>query len=487
MSRKSSRAPSPCWEGEQEPNPLGGEHEERTRDDPLGSIILNLAGKINTLIENNPKMNKDVINYSKLCNNFVDFSELSKKNQPRLLDITDSVQNSILDKEMNYSLLDNIIKPPAFFSKSDTLNEPRRMAEVLKCFPTKDRFSTASSVNILQHLENINYAQSIANLSESEFVNILPKCFKNEAYLHLIEWISHGMKVGDIYHSLTKIYDDRDNHETARIKLNEFRIRPNMKLIKIISQLQMLASRVASILPPGEGRTSLYNIEATSALIKVLPLNSSHLLQNHVNSLQAKMLRVPTFIEVTKSITPFFTSIEADIEANAFNTFKKKNFLGQLTEKREFRNKRVENWNHPNKVNSHSILYSQGENMKRENFKGNFSPNKNNQYEPNTFRGNWRSNYSPRDRSERTKQNFSGNFQRFNNFSANGRYNGTKYCSLCGQSNHNASDGCNQMKFNNRIVRVIPTHRPCNICEEIDGKKLYHPSRYCFRKPNSDK
>ena len=121
---------------------------------------------------------------------------------------------------MNFSVYDNIIKPPSIFSESDTLNEPRRMAEVLKCFPTKDRFSAGSNINILQHLENINYAQSIANLSESEFLGILPKCFKNEAYLHLIEWISHGMQIGDIFHSLTKIYDNRDTHETARIKLN---------------------------------------------------------------------------------------------------------------------------------------------------------------------------------------------------------------------------------------------------------------------------
>ena len=488
MSRKSSRAASPCRDGEIEVirNPLG-EYEERTRDDPLGSIILNLAGKINSLIETNPKMNKDPINYNNLCNNFIDFAESSKKSQPKLMDIANSVQNSILDKEMNFSVYDNIIKPPSIFSESDTLNEPRRMAEVLKCFPTKDRFSAGSNINILQHLENINYAQSIANLSESEFLGILPKCFKNEAYLHLIEWISHGMQIGDIFHSLTKIYDNRDTHETARIKLNEFRIKPNMKLIKIISHLQMLASRVASILPPGEGRTSLYNIEATSALIKILPTNSSHLIQNHVNSLQAKMMRVPSFIEITKSITPFFTSIESDIEANAFNSFKKKNFLGQLTERKETRNRGVENGYGSNQVKSHSMLYSQGENFKRENFRGNFSSNKYNQYETNTKGENWRNNYSPRDRTERPRQNFNSNYQRPNNFANNGRPTGTKYCSLCGRSNHNASDGCNQMKFNNRIIKVIPTHRPCGICEEIDGKKLYHPSRYCFRKTNAEK
>ena len=440
-SRSASSPPSPI---------IISEHEKATRNDPLGSLLLNLAGKVNHLIENSPKGGLP-LNYDALCQNFGEFSTNQNdkilSERKNVDDLTLDVQQNLLQKELGYAASEITINPPDYFSPTPTLTDPKRMSDVLKVFPTKSKFSN-SSHNIIDHLSTINYAQAIANLSEPEFRNILPKCFGGAPFTHISEYITHSMPLSDIYFSLMRLYDNRDSPDEARKKLENIKIYKDTKFVKLLANITLLCSRIASILPIGESRTSLFNVEAISALLKILPNNSAQTITTHINSLQSKLGRGPTFIEVTKALAPFQTSIEKDFEQNGLSSRNSKNNFNisastnqRDTTRRNFARRTVQR-NEDRKVN---IFFNTEDKNTPQGSKRPFNRNK---------------NYTSTSQS-----------------SKNG-----KFCSLCGKDNHVAADGCFKMRLNGKQVTVIPSGKPCPNCLNIDGTRLFHPAKFCFRK-----
>ena len=63
----------------------------------------------------------------------------------------------------------------------------------------------------------------------------------------------------------------------------------------------------------------------------------------------------------------------------------------------------------------------------------------------------------------------------------NDKYFKGRYCSMCGKSSHNSSDGCWSMRNSrNEVVEAVPTYNHCDLCYEKLNKKLFHPSQLCF-------
>ena len=374
---------------------------------------------------------------------------------PKLESLVSNVQKKLLKKELNFAYTDIVVSPPKFFSCTPTLEDPKRMSDVLKIFPTRNKFTNPSN-NIIEHLNSINYSQEIARLNEAEFRAILPKCFGAGPYSHLIEWLGHGMDLSDIWFNLLNLYDTRDDPETARTKLNGYKLFKDTKLTKLLANITILASRISSILPAGPSRLALFNVEAVSNLIRILPTNSSSTVTNHINTLQSKLGRQPTFVEVTKSLSPYTQSIEKDIAANGYNNSSKNNkSTFQLSAKVDRQTKAEGRATGRQNISKREKVHSNREDSVSHIF---FNKERD----------------SPKYRQ--------GKFSSQNKFNNKPK----KYCSLCGQTNHEASDTCFKMKnAAGKQLTVIPASRPCSYCLKLDGTKLFHPERLCFKEKKS--
>ena len=63
------------------------------------------------------------------------------------------------------------------------------------------------------------------------------------------------------------------------------------------------------------------------------------------------------------------------------------------------------------------------------------------------------------------------------------KYINTMYCSLCSGTSHTAAMGCYKIKDDSgKSILISPTQIPCNICEKVLQKKLFHPVKFCFNR-----
>ena len=186
----------------------------------------------------------------------------------------------------------------------------------MRTFPcrTSHKFDgTANGLNVIEFLHNLNTAQDIMNLTRDEFCSMLLRCVSGRVYNLVSECVSYNHDINDIYHSILTLYDTRMTSTEARKQLMAFRAFKNSTLMKVQSNILELASRVASALPPGESRTALFNLEANNCLLRALPSASSTLVHNTYNNLSARLNRLPTYIELTKSLVRYQDTIDFDI------------------------------------------------------------------------------------------------------------------------------------------------------------------------------
>ena len=96
-SRPPSRAASPI---------LDVESENRVRDDPLGNLLLNISGKLNHLIELNPR-GGNPISYNSLMRDFKQFTNQQtqkiSEETPKLESLVTNVQDKLIEKELNFA------------------------------------------------------------------------------------------------------------------------------------------------------------------------------------------------------------------------------------------------------------------------------------------------------------------------------------------------------------------------------------------------
>ena len=369
-------------------------------------------------------------------------NKLSSQDE-HIKNISKNIHQKLMEQELNYANVDLSVHPPTSFPPHPTLTDPKRLHEVGKIFPTRDRFTGSS--NIFSFLTNLNFAQEIAQLSEKEFREIIHRCFAKLPFIYVEEFLKNNMSTSDIYYNLSNLYDDRQTPEQAKITLSNLKCNRNDKLQKLIGQIMILGGRSASILPEGAARTALYNAECCSALVKILPPNSSSLVSNQLNLLHAKLQKVPSFVEVCKSIKPFSDSIQADINRSGgndpTNNFKKrfKPSIFQI---------------------SHEKSDQNSSNHKRV---GPFTPKSN-------FSNQSNNNLVTKSSAKRES-------------TAERQKGQSKQCTLCGRSGHTANDICYKMRTNtNKLVTVIPSYTPCKICLERANTRLFHPEQYCFRR-----
>ena len=461
----SGTGPEEILEGEKEQSQI----ELQDNNINLGKILITIAAQHNELCkklqlaEQKISLEEITRESNNIYNKEQKWTEKLEKNNEIIDNLSHNIQNEILNKEMDFSSFNQAIKIPNNFSPIKTLITPAKQAEAIKIFNIKRPFS--GHENIFEFLSKMNSCQEILHLSEDEFINILHSQTTRECHSLLADLIDAKHSIKDIYYTLVSLYDQRITPQAAQNELNRIKCRKFEHIVKLTARIMKLASRVAAQFPAGSSRNEFFNVECLNSLARSLPIASKNLVKNHYNSLVLRLGRSPQFIELLKILRPFFDSINNDINNNS--DFNRDNFG-----KNRF--------NNFNQNRNFKIRYIR---TNDNNFKTNNSGERGNN--SNKFTNNNFKNFSSNKRSNITNNS---NFTKIGERKGGNRDRRSKYCSLCGRTDHYASEVCYSMKNNEgRVIKVMPTFDNCPKCLEKSGKKLFHPVEFCILRENYPK
>lgn len=470
-----------------------------TKGHPLGKILLNVMSRYNELCR---RMNFEVDPMDGLCNEFKKAMVYERSvNQTNVAADLSNLEQVILKKELSSYDATQPVQAPTIFSPTPTLSPggTSRTAELYRLFPLRSgqKFSgTNSNQNILEFLENICHAQKTLNLSRKEFEENFLKSFTGKAYFIVSDHLQYGHGLEDIFHTLIKTFDTRLPSSVAKTKLLTWKIPKFFNLKKAETYVMHLASRIAAELPRGESRSALYNMEAVDGLIRALPTHSQAIALNLKNTLSSRLMRLPTFVELSKALAKYDTTFTEDIRKNGDSRSDRKHYLPFIKDNSVI-TKDMNN-NYAISSNYNGRRTNSGYMNQRNNFPRKSFPNGNNYSSTNLIRSRPRS--APRRNFSRPPNRKNRRFpvrprRRVNNVTVNVMHQKTpnsksdykigskKYCSLCGGNNHNAVDICYKMRSpNGENVFVAPSAQPCPFCTSKFGEELFHPESFCWRK-----
>lgn len=433
---------------DQEIQKLRNEHKEnndisKTLNNTLGRLLVQMTTSHNKSVEKS-KNPGEQINVPDLCKAFQETLTIKKEELENAIKTSSTtIKQEIYDRSLNYHMVNPLIKIPDYFSPITTLTTVSKQMDAVKLFPqNKQRFTGEPNKlgpPIAEWIYQMNSAQQKLKLSEEEFKERLLMSTTSYAHRLLRTLIAEQDSISSIYHKLMVMFDFSISPEQAKSELLRFKIHKRSTLIKGQAKILELAAAAARMFPEGELRKSYSNAEACTALIRSLPQDSSTMvasLYNQMISSVADKSKIPLFTELVLYLNPYRNQIDKDIAKNgsSFET------LDQQPE-HEYRN--------------------------RSTRERRFTDIPRSQLRVNNLN---RTSYN--NRSEGMIKN---------------RYMNSLYCSLCGQSNHTAAQGCYKMKDEKgRAVPVTPGQIACSICEKKINKKLYHPIRYCFNKERAN-
>ena len=284
---------------------------------PLGNLLLKLTAQNLEMCNRLKLKGINTVGLGECTAKFTEALRIDKADMSHQLDQNrGKVEDAILQKELSFNLLNAAVAAPTSFSPWPVLTTSEKLQSAVKTFPCRSgqKFDgTSKGVSVIEFLNSLNTAQEICQLSRPEFFRIMLKCVGGKVYGLVSECISYQHDVSDVYHSLLTLYDNRISAAAARKQLMNLKASKADTLMKLQAHILELASRVASSLPEGPSRSSLFNLEANNSLLRCLPSTSSQSVQNTYNSLSARLGRLPTFIELTKSLVRFTESINEDI------------------------------------------------------------------------------------------------------------------------------------------------------------------------------
>jgi len=155
-------------------------------------------------------------------------------------------------------------------------------------------------MNILEYLHMLKTMQQQCNLSQPEFNEMMLASTTGNAHMLLYGWIENKEDPTNIFHNLLVHFDKRLQPEEARARLYAYKAPKTADLAKVEATIQRLASRATSNMPPGIARTTSYNLEVISGLIKALPTASSLIVQNQNNEKSARLGEPLTAVQLSR-------------------------------------------------------------------------------------------------------------------------------------------------------------------------------------------
>ena len=423
-------------------------HEiEKTLNNPLGKLLIKLTNNYNC----NLPPTEPGIQLNEVCEAFQQGMNLNRTEINKVIqEANASLKSDLYRKELNFHLINPLIKPPESYSETNVLLNTSKSVEAVKLFPqNKSRFSgiPGDGPAIAEYMHAINYAQNTLNLSKEEFKQKLLNSCTGPAHRLLRTLIAEGDDIPALYHKLICLYDPTPDPSHAKAELTKFKISKKSSLMKAQGRILELASAAARIFQEGPLRRTFSNAEAIQCLIRALPKISSALVSTQYNILLSKQEdpKEPVlFVDLVLFLNKYKQDIDDDIKNN------RTAFESNIPRERRFT---------PN-VNS-------------------YKP-----YRPMQVHANFAQQQVTRSRTpiryqpERklTVHSMTNRIQPQN------RFLNKMFCSLCGKDNHLSSMGCYSIKKNGVVVPCSPTQIPCYICEKKVNKKLYHPPTLCFNK-----
>ena len=369
------------------------------------------------------------------------------------------------------------ITAPSVFPDMPKIKDGKDLVDAYKLFPKAgSKFSgeKGTGMGVMEFLEMMNEIQSFLKLTEQEFKQRLLASTTGKAHELLSHWIEQGRPVPQLYHSLMLQFDRGDSTMAANQKLRNFKAYKNKTSAEIEANIQQLGVRACRLIPKGDARTCLFDNMCANAYIEALPHESSIFVRTKFFDLAKHLRRQPTFTELSHELDSHRTTLDMDISKNGVNPSKK--------EKEEYdKNKGKGKGKYVNVVK----LDDKQENKKpwpkngqkwekngKRNPKDNYKQGdkRDNQDKKKPFKKNDGQHSKKRDGDHRGKQHGKQSTEQPNR-------QGKKWCSLCGLSNHTASDGCFMIRdpATGRIVECTPCHGDCTRCE----MGLKHPEEYC--------
>jgi hypothetical protein len=268
-------------------------------------------------------------------------------------------------------------------------------------------------------------------------------------------------------------FDTRLTPDAAKLQLSAYKAQKNSTLAKVVADIQALAGRAATSFPEGTSRRSLFNMEAVSAFIKCLPPISSTQASNSYHTLSAKLGRAATFEEVSKAVSIWKNTIDVDIKTNggeqAMHKASKNTFVSKH-----------------GKHHKQGAAKATGYTLSAGNTGSQASANVVTQASANVVNtggnGAGKGSSNSHTKADGTKSGYKG--RSFNpNHTHKPPQNG-HYCSLCGNTDHVAINGCPFMTTDHgKNIKVNPTQGVCGKCPSSIMPRLNHNESICPYRP----
>ena len=427
-------------------------------NDPLGQLILGLSQSFNALRAKTGDTGLPEMQIEDVCKLFADKVAIEAKNEEEVIQRTAKLaENNMVEASMAYQAVMPKLRAPTHFSPINTLVKPMAWKEAQALFPAKAGFSgEEKGESIVQFLKSCNQSQEILNLSRADFKKMMIRSMTGKAWEQTSSFFDSGESIESVYQKLLTMYDNSPTPEESKALLDKVKALKTDTLQTLTARIIGLASNAARLAGEQANIEQIVDMTACRALIDALPstncANSPKTrAQLMYHELYGKLNGMPTFNKFAARLNAHAGEFNVMIRLHGESA--QRNTNGKIkpypryhpyrrTRERNSKLARINNVNH-----DMSHPSSGGGNRAPQNDKG--APMRNQGY-PRT--------------ATRTG----------------------KYCSLCGGTNHNATDICYKIRHNGRAILVMPSQKPCGLCEKKDHVKLYHPEKNCWHqdRPN---
>jgi len=298
------------------------EHWDLVKTNPMGRLLLQCV-RDNMLLKEKVGCSDGLdIDLGAFCTAFYNKASIEKKDlEDTLKHTAHSSKHDLIERKGRSHHESNVFPAPTHFSSHDTLTTPILLSHNAKLFPFGScKFSGCKSkdskrwVSVMEFLGIMNRSQEIAKLSKKEFMIQLLTSTTDKANYLVIDGIANGKDIKEIYHSLILNSTRRMSGEKSRARLANYKAQKASSLAKVEIGIRSLAS--SSRFPQGKSQQSLYNLEATVALIRALPPVSSAIASNTLATLNSELGRAATFMELSRALHIYRHTIDQDIFSN---------------------------------------------------------------------------------------------------------------------------------------------------------------------------
>jgi hypothetical protein len=423
----------------------------------------------------------------------------------------------------------------------------RRASSLLPSFSRNSRscFSGSKSngeIKVRQFLHEMVNLQSILFLSQSEYIRAVLNATKSGANDLIRPQVDNDCSAEELHYYLLNAFDDTESPAKANDKLRVYKTFKGSNIGNTIADIERLAQQASLALPSGVARQVFKDLSACNALIHSLPRMSSNMLKCRFAEISQSPEEPPTYCAFVKSFDPIREVIDQDIELNGYNRQARKFFNPKSKRVNEVRMELEDDDPEQNYYNTEEDNYVEEEYEDTEEGQDNYA------YEPEEYEEYTENWYDEEEEQDGQDENWvnavkmerkhpaqrgrtrgrgrgrglptrttllprapDGRFQprgagrgtgqagrsrgRFRGPGVPGRapagqFNqkprgASKYCSLCGTTSHNSSEGCRAM-INDKgevILSQCPTHTQCQLCSGRVKKPLHHPEKYCIYRP----